>query len=105
MIEIYYRVNLIYLCYYYIHSMFVYIFRDHDSYLEFCYPVKMPVRLLSDSDPEVCKYKYHVESSATEKGLIKSVELIVAPSIRIGGVIDRFLTVKWVDSQLKTGGK
>ena len=84
--------------------MFVLIFRDHGSYREFHYCVNIPVRLLEDHNPEVHKYKYHVESSATEKDLIKSVEFIVELTTT-SGVIDRFLTVKWVDSQLKIGGK
>ena len=75
-------------------------FRDHNKYHEFRYPVKIPVRLLKSHDPEVHKYKYHVESSATKNGLIKSLEFIAGPTTG-GGIIDRYLTVYYNESQLQ----
>ena len=80
------------------------IFRDHKEYHEFHYLVKIPIRLLKSRDPEVHKYKYHVESSATRKGLIKSLEFIVGPTTA-GDVIDRFLAVHFNESQLQVGCK
>jgi len=79
-------------------------FREHDDYYEFHYPVKISVRLLNDENPEVHKYKYHVESPATEDDLIKSVEFIVGPNTS-GGIIDRFLKIHCNSSQLKVGCK
>ena len=75
------------------------IFRDHKEYHEFHYPVKIPIRLLKDHDAKVRKYKYHVESSATKNGLIRSLEFIVGPTTD-GGIIDRYLTVYYNESQL-----
>lgn len=72
--------------------MFALIFRDHDGYHEFNYQVKIPLRLLKNQNPDVCKYKYHIESPATHNKLIKSLEFIVGPKTS-GGIIDRFLAV------------
>ena len=60
--------------------------------------------MLKNHDPAVHKYKYHVESSATKNGLIESLEFIVGPATA-GGVIDRFLTVYYNESQLQDGCK
>ena len=60
--------------------------------------------LLTDGNPQVHKYKYHVESPATESCSIKSLEFIVGP-ITVGKVIDRFLRVHCDDSHLKVGCK
>lgn len=66
--------------------------------------MKIPVRLLKDSNPEFLRYKYHVESPAAEKGLIHSLEFIVGPTTS-GGIIDRFLKLHFSNDQLKAGGK
>ena len=84
--------------------MFVLIFRDHDGYYEFHYSVKIPTRLLKNGDSELHKYKYHVESSATKSGSIKSLEFIVGPTTA-GEIIDRYLILHYQSSQLKTGCK
>ena len=84
--------------------MLVLLFRDDKEYLEFHYPVKIPVRLLKSDNAEVHKYKYHVESSATESGLLKSLEFIVGPRTA-GGIIDRFLAVHCEHNRLKVGCK
>ena len=57
-----------------------------------------------DDNAEVHKYKYHVESPATESNLIKSLEFIVGPATS-GGIIDRFLKLHFNDNELKAGCK
>ena len=84
--------------------MFVIIFRDDKEYLEFYYPIKIPLRLLKNNDPEIHKYKYHVESPATKNSLINSLEFIVGPHTG-GGIIDRYLALPYKDNQLKVGCK
>ena len=61
------------------------------------------MKLFKDENSRARKYKYHVESSATDKGLIKSLEFIVLPNSR-GDAIDRFLKIHY-DNQLKVGCK
>ena len=87
--------------------MFAMIFRNHkdyQDYQEFHYPIKIPIQSLKDSQTEVHKYKYHVESPATRNGLIKSLEFIVGPDTD-GGIIDRYLAVNCRDSELRVGCK
>ena len=73
------------------------IFSD---YYEYQHAVKIPISLLKDGNAEFHKYKYHVESPATESGLLNSLEFIVGPTT-FGDVIDRYLKVNCSDSQLK----
>ena len=79
-------------------------FSDHDGYYEFHYCVKIPINVLKNEEPEVHKYKYHVESSATKTGEIESLEFIVGPNTA-GDIIDRFLVLYCHDSQLQSGCK
>ena len=58
--------------------------------------------VLTSKDSEVHKYKYHVESPATDKDLIKSLEFISGPQTG-GGVIDRSL--KLYINKIPTIGK
>ena len=58
--------------------------------------------VLTSKDSEVHKYKYHVESPATDKDLIKSLEFISGPQTG-GGVIDRSLKL-YID-KIPTYGK
>ena len=46
-----------------------------------------------NKNSEVRKYKYHVESPATDKDLVESLEFISGPQTH-GGVIDRSLKLR-----------
>ena len=52
---------------------------------------------MKDQNASIHKYKYHVESPATQNKYIKSLEFITGPKTS-GGIIDRYLAV---DRELK----
>ena len=62
---------------------------DH-GLLEFSYTMKVPLQVLKGQYAEHRKYKYHVESPLTYRGVISSLEFITG--INAGGaLIDRCL--------------
>ena len=65
-------------------------FRDVGNYLELHLVMKIPISIIQDSNAEVRRYKYHVESSSTENNTLNSLEFISGPKTR-GDVIDRSL--------------
>jgi len=64
--------------------------RDDGKYFEYHFIVKVPQQVLNSQKAADKSYKYHVESSATEKDQLKSLELICGPTPS-HGVIDRSL--------------
>jgi len=60
--------------------------------VEFHHSVKIPLCVLKHKNAEVRKYKYHVESPATDSDLLKSLEFISGPQTS-GGIIDRSLFI------------
>ena len=81
----------------------MFIFRNTGSYLELHLTVKIPICILHDSQTEVRKYKYHVESSATEDTL-EPLEFISGPQTH-GGVIDRSLKMYFDYDNIQSGGE
>ena len=79
------------------------LFRSAGSYLELHLAVKIPEYILHDSKSEVRRYKYHVESSATENTLL-SLEYISGPQ-RYVGVIDRSLKMYFDYDNIQLGGE
>ena len=72
--------------------MFIFIHfssEDHDL-LEFSYAMKVPLQVLKGQLAKHRKYKYHVESPLTHRGVISSLEFIVGINAR-NKVIDRCL--------------
>ena len=67
-----------------------YFCRGKGEYLEYHFSVKIPQKVFTNQDATVRRYKYHVESPATEEGVLKSWELIPIPK-QSSGVIDRSL--------------
>ena len=65
-------------------------FRSDDDLLEFCYAMKVPLRVLKDINVVNQKYKYHVESPWTQSGVISSLEFITGINAK-GALIDRHL--------------
>jgi len=82
-------------CTYYVNccgNVLCFYYRNAGEYLEFYYSVKIPLCVFNHKNAEVRKYKYHVESPATDKDLIKSLEFISGPHTG-GGIIDRSLFI------------
>jgi len=69
--------------------------------VEFHHSVKIPLCVLKHKNAEVRKYKYHVESLATDKDLLKSLEFISGPHTG-GGIIDRSL---FISDKISVHGK
>ena len=65
------------------------IFSSDDSFIEFSYTMKVPLQVLKDHGIHR-KYKYHVESPLTKKGIISQLEFIAGINAR-NAVIDRCL--------------
>ena len=78
-------------------------FRDEGNYLELHLTVKIPISILKDSDAKVRKYKYHVESSATENNTLKTLEFISGP--HGGGLIDRSLKLHVGHDKIQLRGR
>ena len=66
--------------------------------------VKIPISILKDSDAEARKYKYHIESSATENNTLESLEFISGPETG-GGIIDRSLKLYFDHDKIQLKGK
>ena len=82
------------------------LFRDVDNYLELHLAMKIPISILKDSNVEVRRYKYHVESSATENNMLESLELIPGPHAQTGfGTIDRSLKSYFDHDKVQLNGK
>ena len=79
------------------------IFSNAGSYSELHLTVKIPICIFHDSSAEVRKYKYHVESSATENTL-KSLEFISCPEAG-GELIDRSLKLYFDNRSIQSGGE
>lgn len=80
-------------------------FRDAGTYLELHLNVKIPLCILKDSHAEVRKYKYHVESVATENSTLKSLEFISGPRTQGKIVIDRSLQLYLNHDKIQLGGE
>ena len=80
------------------------MFRDVNNYLELHLTMKIPMNILKDSDAEARRYKYHVESSATENNTLESLEFISGPQTG-GGIIDRSLKFYFDLDKIQLKGK
>jgi len=61
------------------HNLYLICRGDGGEYLEYHYTVKIPVQVLKNKNAALRMYKYHVESSGTEMGVLESIELISGP--------------------------
>ena len=87
-------INIIY------HIVFV-NFRDAENYSELHFTMKIPMSVVMNKDSKVRRYKYHVESSATENNTLRSLEFVSGPDTS-GEVLGRSLLLfKPEKSQLK----
>ena len=73
-----------------IDKVFFICFSFEDGFMEFSYPMKVPLELFTNYNREHRKYKYHVESPLTLRGIISSLEFIAGIDAS-NMLIDRYL--------------
>ena len=68
----------------------VFYFSFEDGFIEFSYPMKVPLQVFTHHDMKHRKYKYHVESPLTSRGVISSLEFFSGIDAS-NSLIDRYL--------------